>query len=119
LLARYARLARTHKDLQVRNGDTDGKIAVAAISGAGYYNAGTVFEITGVATPLSAPAAAPEPASLTLAGVGIVGLLGFTRRRYRYAVSGMTQGVREGDGVPAVVNRFATNRAGQVFKTTG
>ena len=32
LLARYARLVRTHKDLQVRDGDTDGKIAVAAIS---------------------------------------------------------------------------------------
>jgi hypothetical protein len=32
LLARYERLVRTHKDLRVRDGDTDGKIAVAAIS---------------------------------------------------------------------------------------
>ncbi len=32
LLARYERLARTHKDLRVRDGDTDAKIAVAAVS---------------------------------------------------------------------------------------
>jgi hypothetical protein len=51
---------------------------------------GTIPFYIGVAAPVGAPAAIPEPASLALAVTGVVGLLGFALRRQRPSAGGTT-----------------------------
>jgi uncharacterized repeat protein (TIGR03803 family) len=62
--------------------DSSGDLFGTTSSGGPNGGHGTVFEITGSQAP------APEPASLALMGIGVVGLVGFAWRRRRRAPAG-------------------------------